>query len=421
MHISISNVIALGLLASTPVIAREDVSTENAEVAKRYVGGPANLAAAFSQAKRDLVTLIGRQPEPRGGFNFGGAGNGASNNGASTNGAANNGASTNGASTNGATNNGASTNGAANNGASTNGASNTGASTNGASNTGASTNGATNNGASTNGASNNGASTNGASNTGSTNTGSTNTGSTNTGSTNTGSTNSGSTNTGSTNTGSTNSGSTNTGSTNTGSTNTGSTNTGSSNNGGSGTSSSNSAVQTINVGQNGLMFTPPSVNAAPGSQVQFNFFPSNHSVVQGNQNTPCATTGNGFFSGFVASNQGNQGQQTFTVTVPNSQPMFFYCSVPGHCQAGMAGVINPTSQNSVQQFIQASQQTQQSTNPALTPGTGGQLNAQNVNAGVPTNTGGSSSSSNGNGNGNSNGNSNSNGGNNNRRNYAQYF
>jgi uncharacterized cupredoxin-like copper-binding protein len=31
----------------------------------------------------------------------------------------------------------------------------------------------------------------------------------------------------------------------------------------------------------------------------------------------------------------------FTVTVNDTNPIWFYCGVPTHCQAGMVGVINP--------------------------------------------------------------------------------
>lgn len=36
----------------------------------------------------------------------------------------------------------------------------------------------------------------------------------------------------------------------------------------------------------------------------------------------------------------------YTITINNTQPIFFYSPVAGHCQAGMVGVINPyVSQN----------------------------------------------------------------------------
>ncbi|KAF2234198.1 hypothetical protein EV356DRAFT_174415 [Viridothelium virens] len=307
MHFStITNVLALGLLASTPMVVAEDTLAEKGSLIKRYIGGPANAAMSLIQAKREATALISREPapepelvsalEPR-------RHRSSNNNGGST--SNNNGGSTSSSNNN---NNGTSTNGNANGNA--NGNSNGNANGNANGNTNGNTNGNANGNA-------------------------------------------------------------------------------------------NGVAATINVGQNGLTFTPSSVNVPAGSKVQFNFYPQNHSVVQGNVNTACAPTANGFFSGLIASNQGNQGQQSFTVTVPNTQPMYFYCSAPGHCQAGMAGAINPPSSGSgsVSQFIANSQKTQQTINPNAQPGQGGQLNAQNVSPGTPgpVNPSGSSSSSNNNG------------------------
>lgn len=33
---------------------------------------------------------------------------------------------------------------------------------------------------------------------------------------------------------------------------------------------------------------------------------------------------------------------TFTVTINDTNPIYFYCLFTGHCQAGMVGVINPS-------------------------------------------------------------------------------
>lgn len=45
-------------------------------------------------------------------------------------------------------------------------------------------------------------------------------------------------------------------------------------------------VQIVAVGENGFAFTPDSLTAPVGSQVEFQFYPRNHSVVSGNYNTP---------------------------------------------------------------------------------------------------------------------------------------
>lgn len=55
----------------------------------------------------------------------------------------------------------------------------------------------------------------------------------------------------------------------------------------------------IDVGENGLTFTPDSVTAKVHDILEFHFHPINHSVVMGDFANPCqpAKTG-GFFSGF---------------------------------------------------------------------------------------------------------------------------
>ena len=65
------------------------------------------------------------------------------------------------------------------------------------------------------------------------------------------------------------------------------------------------ATVRIDVGQNGLAFTPNNVTAAMGDMLQFHFHAINHSVVMGDFSSPCqpATTG-GFFSGFMPTSSG---------------------------------------------------------------------------------------------------------------------
>ena len=99
----------------------------------------------------------------------------------------------------------------------------------------------------------------------------------------------------------------------------------------------------ILVGQSGLSFTPETTVAAVGDTLTFHFFPRHHSVVRGPYETPCSysTAANDtFFSGFIPSTSG-AASQTFTVTVKDTKPMWYYCSQASHCQLGMAGVVNP--------------------------------------------------------------------------------
>ena len=93
-----------------------------------------------------------------------------------------------------------------------------------------------------------------------------------------------------------------------------------------------------------LVFEPNNIQAAPGSMVQFQFYPMNHSVVQAAFAAPCQPINNvmptvqGFFSGFMPVT----GTETavFTLPINDTKPIWFYCSQGKHCQAGMVGAIN---------------------------------------------------------------------------------
>lgn len=88
----------------------------------------------------------------------------------------------------------------------------------------------------------------------------------------------------------------------------------------------------VNVGP-GLSFSPSTITANEGDVVQFRFG-SGHDVVSGNFDSPCQPNGN------IYSGEPNDGD-IFSVTLNSSDPIWIYCSVPQHCQRGMAMVINP--------------------------------------------------------------------------------
>lgn len=107
------------------------------------------------------------------------------------------------------------------------------------------------------------------------------------------------------------------------------------------TSSSSSAAastHTVSVGSGGLVFSPDTINAAEGDTVQFVFDGGNHTVTQAAFNNPCNPSANAFSSGFTGSDS-----TTFSIIVTSTDPVWFYCAQPGHCQAGMVGAINPPS------------------------------------------------------------------------------
>ncbi|PMD47941.1 Cupredoxin [Hyaloscypha variabilis F] len=93
----------------------------------------------------------------------------------------------------------------------------------------------------------------------------------------------------------------------------------------------------ITAGSGGLAFSPDSVTADVGDILAFHFVSSIHSAVSGNFSSPCVQSSTGFDSGPVTSSD------VFQVTVQSTDPMWFFCGTPGHCQAGMTGVVNAPS------------------------------------------------------------------------------
>lgn len=110
------------------------------------------------------------------------------------------------------------------------------------------------------------------------------------------------------------------------------------------TSSSTAGVQTITLGDdNKLAFSPDSISADVGSTVEFQFYPPIHSVTQSSFNSPCAplADGTGFWSGAITTTGHGTNANVFTLTINDTNPIWFYCATIGHCESGMAGVINP--------------------------------------------------------------------------------
>ncbi|KAF2237580.1 Cupredoxin [Viridothelium virens] len=129
-------------------------------------------------------------------------------------------------------------------------------------------------------------------------------------------------------------------------------------------------IQTVAVGQNNFTFTPDTIFAPVGSVVQFQFYPRNHSVVQGDFDDPCQpkASGNGFYSGYQVVGSG-VAPEVFSVTISDTGPIFFYCSQPfaTHCQVGMVGVINPSTAGDPPQSLAEYRAASETTNSSSTP------------------------------------------------------
>jgi plastocyanin len=106
------------------------------------------------------------------------------------------------------------------------------------------------------------------------------------------------------------------------------------------TTPSFAANHDILAGEAGLSFTPNTTTAAVGDTLTFHFYPGRHNVVQGSFDAPCNFTSDAFYSGFIAPLVG-ESDQVFTVTVNDTNPIWYYCSEWMHCQLGMVGVVNP--------------------------------------------------------------------------------
>jgi len=111
----------------------------------------------------------------------------------------------------------------------------------------------------------------------------------------------------------------------------------------------------VQVGKDGLRYTPPFITAVPGDYVQFEFFALNHTLVQSSFNKPCEPIDeHGIFAGFQPTdiNKNTTGLVTFKTAsfeVGTDQPLWFYCAQAKHCQQGMTFAINPPP-GSVEKF-----------------------------------------------------------------------
>nr|OQO19764.1 hypothetical protein B0A51_13258 [Rachicladosporium sp. CCFEE 5018] len=104
-------------------------------------------------------------------------------------------------------------------------------------------------------------------------------------------------------------------------------------------------IQIIKAGGNGdhdLEFHPDDIVAAVGSQVRFEWYPTNHSLASSTYDNVCEPDGK-IFSGYFDPASGTMDKQTFVINITSTEPIWYYCTQEyyTHCQNGMVGVINP--------------------------------------------------------------------------------
>jgi len=140
-------------------------------------------------------------------------------------------------------------------------------------------------------------------------------------------------------------------------------------------STSATNTQTIMAAATGafdLTFKPNSVVAAPGTFVEFHFGAANHSVAQSSLANPCSpANSSAIFAGFDFSIPTGNSTSVFTLQINDTTPFWFYCpqvSPAAHCPLGMAGVINPPSGTTGDQFVAAAKLTNGTIIPATVQG-----------------------------------------------------
>jgi len=85
-----------------------------------------------------------------------------------------------------------------------------------------------------------------------------------------------------------------------------------------------------------LRYVPFALNASVGDTVKFVWGANNHTVTKGSALLPCNKTSDNLFTSGVQ----NKGFE-FTQVVNSTEPTYFFCNTPTHCQKGMFGIINP--------------------------------------------------------------------------------
>ncbi|KAJ3779357.1 hypothetical protein FB446DRAFT_710626 [Lentinula raphanica] len=109
--------------------------------------------------------------------------------------------------------------------------------------------------------------------------------------------------------------------------------------GSSGSSGTGSTITVIVAPTQGVLrYVPFAVNASVGDTIKFMWGANNHTVTKSSELTPCNKTSDAPFA------SGTQNESfVFTQVVNDTNPTFFYCGTPTHCEKGMFGIINPPS------------------------------------------------------------------------------
>jgi plastocyanin len=104
------------------------------------------------------------------------------------------------------------------------------------------------------------------------------------------------------------------------------------NSGASGTGATHTVV--VAPTQGVLRYVPFAVNASVGDTVRFMWGAGPHTVTKSSELNLCNATMDKPFK------SGPQNQSfVFDQVVNDTNPVFYYCGVPGHCEKGMFGIM----------------------------------------------------------------------------------
>jgi len=164
-------------------------------------------------------------------------------------------------------------------------------------------------------------------------------------------------------------------------------------------------THTVMVGQNqSLTYNPPNITASAGDIVSFVFTSKNHTVTQSTFAAPCTQLTNatvtpnivGISSGFVAVQANASDLPTWSFSLTDTSPLWFFCLQANHCQQGMVFSINATPNKTYDQFLTAAKATNGSTpNPQTLGAATSPTQNGTVSNGPDTNAPSSSSTPNG--------------------------
>jgi len=128
-------------------------------------------------------------------------------------------------------------------------------------------------------------------------------------------------------------------------------------------------THTIMVGQNGtLTYNPSNITASPGDIITFVFTAKNHTATQSTFTAPCTQLTNttvtpnivGISSGFVPVAANSTDFPTWSFSITDTTPLWFFCLQANHCQQGMVFSINATPEKTFATYQQTAMGTQQS-------------------------------------------------------------